>query len=269
MKMVEIAGSGLTVSRLVFGTASLWKVGAIARRRTLLETAVAAGFTHFDTAPYYGFGTAERDLASVLKAHPDVTITTKVGLYSPGGDDQSYLSVVARKTAGKAIRALATPAVNFAVSRARASLEGSLRRVGRDCIDLYLMHEPEAHLVDFDEWRRWQEAAVSEGKVRSWGAAGETHRLGAILDAGLNPGPVLQVSDSLAAKEADVLAAHGRQFQLTFGYLSSASKVGPFLPAEQVLALALQRNSAGAVLVSTTKSHRVTELAEIARKAKA
>ena len=88
MHTATLPGTDLTVSRFVFGTSSLFNVRGRANRMALLEEAIAQGFTHFDTAPYYGFGHAERDLAPVLRRHPDVGVTTKVGLCSPGGGAQ-------------------------------------------------------------------------------------------------------------------------------------------------------------------------------------
>ncbi len=101
MNKIVIPDTHIEVSKFIFGTAFLLGAGGLSARRRLLEAAVDHGFTHFDTAPYYGFGINERDLAPVLKAHPHLTVTTKVGLYSPGGDDQSMLSALIRKSGGK------------------------------------------------------------------------------------------------------------------------------------------------------------------------
>lgn len=267
MKSVTISGTGLAVSRLVFGTASLIKAGSARNRIAVLEEAVAQSFTHFDTAPYYGFGLGERDLAPVLRAHPAITFTTKVGIYSPGGENQPALAVLLRKVAGKAIKAIVRPEIDFALDRARTTMEASLRRTGRDCIDLYLMHEPEVGLVRLDEWRRWLEDCVTAGKIRHYGAALTAERLEDFLTLGDNPGQVLQVSDSIADHEADVLARAGRPMQLTFGYISAALRAANPPPVAQVIARALARNNQGAVLVSTTKLHRVAQLADMARAA--
>lgn len=97
MRQVILPGTDLSVSRFSFGTASLFNVGSSKMRANLLAAAFDNGFTHFDTAPYYGFGTAERDLKPLLKAHPDITVATKVGIYSPGGEAQSTASVFLRK----------------------------------------------------------------------------------------------------------------------------------------------------------------------------
>src|SRR5258706_340990 len=73
MEAIKIANTDLRVSRFIFGTGSLFNAGPLAKRLAVLEAAVEHGFTHFDAAPYYGFGMAERDLAHVLRKHPALT----------------------------------------------------------------------------------------------------------------------------------------------------------------------------------------------------
>jgi D-threo-aldose 1-dehydrogenase len=139
MEAITIPNTDFSVSRFIFGTGSLFNAGPLLKRLAVLEAAVEHGFTHFDAAPYYGFGMAERDLAHVLRKHHALTVTTKVGIYPPGGEQRSALSVLFRKTGGKVFPALSRPTVDFSLQRAQWSLEGSLRRLGRDCIDVYML----------------------------------------------------------------------------------------------------------------------------------
>ena len=158
MRQVVLFGTNISVSRFSFGTASLFNVGSAKRRAKLLEKAYDCGFSHFDTAPYYGFGAAERDLKPLLRAHPDITVATKVGIYSPGAEEQPSATVFLRKAAGKIIPAISRPIIDWNIARARDALSGSLRRLGRERVDLYLLHEPELELLDADEWLRWLES---------------------------------------------------------------------------------------------------------------
>src|SRR5215469_7849000 len=129
MRQVILPGTDISLSRFSFGTGSRFNI-ASAKRAHLLAAAFDHGFTHFDTAPYYGFGIAERDLKPLLKAHPNITVATKVGLYSPGGEAQSAALVSLRKAAGKVLPTLSRPEADFNVARARKALEGSLKRLG-------------------------------------------------------------------------------------------------------------------------------------------
>ena len=92
----------IEVSRIGFGTASLHHVLSKKNRHDILQTSIDLGITHFDTAPYYGFGLAEVELGSVLSSKRDsVTISTKVGLYPKGNSSSSILNVWAKKISSK------------------------------------------------------------------------------------------------------------------------------------------------------------------------
>ncbi|MGH8209650.1 MAG: aldo/keto reductase [Steroidobacteraceae bacterium] len=264
MRTLVIPGTDLRTSRFIFGTANLITAGAQSARRRLLEAAVEHGFLHFDTAPYYGFGVAERDLASVLKAQPQVGVTTKVGLYPPGGEEQPVVAVLMRKIGGKVFRGLARPTRSFDLERARRSLEGSLRRLGRDCIDLYLLHEPELDQLAVGDWVDWLESCRRRGHIRCFGLSHTAaERLAPFLSA---PSPlvdVVQVQDSLSAREADILGRHGRPLQITYGYVSSARAAGAAQSVEGVLQRAMQRNPQGPIVVSTTRLNRIGQYARL------
>lgn len=261
MKQTVIPDTDLRVSRFTFGTASLLRVGAANERGRLLAAAYDNGFTHFDTAPYYGFGTAERDLRALLAAHPDATVTTKVGLYAPGGEEQPTALILLRKVAGKIVPALSRPAVDFSVKRARRSLSGSLRRLGRERVDLYLLHEAELHLLDTDEWLRWLES--ERDRVKWFGIALTDRRLAPFLESASPLARVVQTVDSIAGREADAVSRAGRALQFTYGYLSAAGRVGA-TDADAILGKALQRNRTGSVIISTRKIERLPGYARIA-----
>ena len=255
--------SDIRISRFIFGTASLFNAGNGRRRRYVLESAVATGFTHFDTAPYYGFGMAEQDLAPVLKAHPGVSFTTKVGLYSPGGENQPSWAIFGRKAVGRLAPAISRPAVDFSVRRAQAALEGSLRRTGRDTVDFYLLHDPPFELVHADEWLRWLEACVRAGKVRHFGLALTADLLRPFLQARSGLCRIVQVLDTLDGREADILGQYGKPLQITYGYVSGAFKQGGDMTVTQILTEAMARCPHSAIIVSTTKPGRMAQYASL------
>ena len=86
-----------------------------------IHAAVEAGIRFFDTAQTYGAGHSESVLGQALRDRPDVCIATKVGY---------AIDPAKRELTG----ADATPAAII------ASLEASLRRLGRDKVDLVLLH---------------------------------------------------------------------------------------------------------------------------------
>jgi aryl-alcohol dehydrogenase-like predicted oxidoreductase len=265
---VKIDVLPFSISRFIFGTAQLFNAGSGIRRRDILFAAVDSGFTHFDTAPYYGFGLAERDLSAVLKAHPHVTFTTKVGIYSPGGENQTDASVFIRKAVGRFIKPVARPAIDFSLARARTALEGSLRRLGRDAIDIYTLHEPELALVQTDEWLKWLDACVQQGKVRCFGLALTADKLEPFLSSNSPLAQYVQVPDSLKGREADVLIRYGKPLQVTYSYVSAARQDDSTMSVSDILKQALQRNAHGAIIVSTTKVGRLPQYAKLADEAR-
>lgn len=259
MLLVRVPGTSLTVSRFVFGTASLFNVGARRDRIALLEAAIEAGFTHFDTAPYYGFGWAERDLGEVMQRHRSVTITTKVGIYSPGGEEAPRPMVLLRKAAGRLLPAISRPTINFTLSRAKTALEASLARLRQDRVALYMLHEPELALLDTHEWQRWLETEVARGRVGAFGLALTHDKLLPFLDKAPALAPVVQMLDSLDHREADCLLERGRPLQITYGYVSASRASGSSSSVTNILKAALARNTEGAIIVSTTKAERLKQ----------
>lgn len=263
MKKVSISGTDLEVSKFIYGTADLFNLRGANARRRLLSNVVDAGFTHFDTAPYYGFGLAERELAPILRANSQITVTTKVGIYAQGGEQQSPASVFMRKALGRVIKPLSKPSIDFSIERAKDSLESSLRRLGRDRIDIYTLHEPQIDLLDSSEWNRWLQDCVAEGKVRYFGLALTADQLSPFLKQGKVLGQVIQLLDSLSGKEADILSSYSRSMQITFGYVSSASRDQNPPKVVEILQAALRRNATGAVIVSTKRQERLSQYALI------
>lgn len=258
MRHVTLPGTTIQVSRFIFGTASLFNAGNAAKRSRLLDAAVDHGFTHFDTAPYYGFGVAERDLGLLRSRHSNITVTTKVGIYSPGGERQSATLVAARKAVGRLFPAVSRPTIDWSVKRARAALEASLRRLGRTHVDLYLLHEPDYTLLDSDEWMRWLETEITAGRVRQFGIAADTEHLSTFLSLSGSPFlRLVQTTDSLASCEANALIRKGYPLQITYGYVSSALREHGSADAAAILSQALKRNNDGAIIVSTRNPRRV------------
>ena len=116
------------------------------------------GITHFDTAPYYGYGVCERALANF--SNEDISITTKFGIEVTGGNDQSFFEMLSRKTIGKVFHRFNVIKYDYSVENANKSLEASLRRLNRENIDFFMIHEPQVHLIERDELLRWMEDKV-------------------------------------------------------------------------------------------------------------
>lgn len=108
----------------------------------VVNAALDAGVTHFDTAEMYGAGRSEEYLgAALLGRRDEAQIATK---YTPRPGDEPY-----------------TPGVIAA--RIRDAVEASLRRLATDRIDVYYQHYPDPGPVD--EALATLDELVTEGKV--------------------------------------------------------------------------------------------------------
>jgi L-galactose dehydrogenase/L-glyceraldehyde 3-phosphate reductase len=201
--------TGLPVSVLTFGCGAvggLMTRGAPETQERAVAGALEAGINHFDTAPLYGDGASEQNLGRVLAAlKPDVIVSTKV-----------------RLPAERNMAAIA------------ASLETSLRRLQRDHVDLFQLHnaigQPAGQTLSAEEvlgdvvpaFNRMRE----QGKTRFIGftAIGETASLHRLIASGafdaaqvpynaLNPSPAEAIPAAYPAQDygriLDLAAQHG------------------------------------------------------------
>lgn len=190
--MMSIAGMSAPPSRVtarVCGfTIGCSRVGSLlnptplSEIRRVLRAAADAGISSFDTANIYGQGDSERELGKVFGGRSDVFITTKGGYaFSPAARAAKYLKPAVRLMKnvpglhGK-VRSARHAAVgqDFSAAALTASLEGSLRRLRRETIDGYLLHDPSVtSLVEGVPWSTLS-AAKKAGKIRYIGVSIES-----------------------------------------------------------------------------------------------
>ena len=140
----ELGGTGLRVTRLVFGGAPIGGMFAPVDDGAALATldaAWAAGIRAFDTAPHYGVGLSEQRLGRFLAGRPrdQYVLCTKVGrlLVPSGGDVEG--------TDGFYGTPRLTRVRDYSRDGVLASLEDSLGRLGTDHVDIALIHDPDEH----------------------------------------------------------------------------------------------------------------------------
>lgn len=151
MQKIQIKKTDLTVSALCMGGCPLGGYGwGDTVRQDLIDAvrcAIDNGVNFFDTADTYGLGESERTLAEALGADSQkAVITTKFGVRIENG-----------KTFYDNSRDYIFQAV-----------EGSLKRLNRDCIDLYQVHyrDGKTPLSDVAETL---ERLKEQGKIRYYG----------------------------------------------------------------------------------------------------
>ena len=152
MRYLPLGRSGLLVSVVGLGCNNFGSRLDVAGTRAVVDSAIDAGITLFDTSDTYGNGGgSETALGEVLGRRRDqVVLATKFGHQ---GVDMGYGPAAGAKGGRSYIR--------------RAVTE-SLRRLRTDYIDLYQLHTP-APVTPIEETIAALDELVSEGKVRYLG----------------------------------------------------------------------------------------------------
>ena len=144
MRTRTLGDDGPEVTVVGLGTNNFGPRIDFEQARTVVDAALAAGITLFDTADIYGQGTSEDFIGRALDGRRDrVLIATKFGKQMDENPSE-------RRGSREYIR---------------WAVEGSLRRLRTDHIDLYQMHEPDAN-TPIEETLGALQDLVAEGKVR-------------------------------------------------------------------------------------------------------
>ncbi|BCB74640.1 aldo/keto reductase [Phytohabitans flavus] len=200
MEYRELGRTGVFVSAVSLGTMTfggksspIWStVGALSQDESqhLVDAALDAGVNLFSTADAYGDGEAEEILGRTLGSRrEDVLVSTKVAMRVGSGPNE------------------------FGVSRLHVmrSIERSLRRLGTDYIDIYMIHTFDQHTALEDTLTALDDA-VHQGKIRYLGASNiaawqAMKALGVVQRLGLTGLAALESYYSLVGRqiEAEIL----------------------------------------------------------------
>jgi aryl-alcohol dehydrogenase-like predicted oxidoreductase len=158
MEYSTFGQTDLNPSVIGFGCGRIASVSTSNHRKEIVATlheALDRGINFFDTADIYGQGDSERLLGSVFRGHR-LLLCSKAGYtfgtarYIPRWLKPLAQRVLRRwksgRTAATAIRG-GLQRQNFAPAHIRAAVEGSLRRLGTEYLDLFLLHCPPAEVI--------------------------------------------------------------------------------------------------------------------------
>ncbi|GAB3366346.1 aldo/keto reductase [Lysobacter rhizosphaerae] len=152
--MKHISIGGLEVSRIGLGAMSMsgyYNIGAGSDAESIrtIHRALDVGVTHLDTAEIYGPYANEELVGRAIKGRRDqVVLATKFGIVSHAGGGPGVLD--------------SSPA------NIRTAVEGSLKRLGTDHIDLYYQHRVDPNTPIEDTVGALAQLVI-EGKVRFLG----------------------------------------------------------------------------------------------------
>jgi aryl-alcohol dehydrogenase-like predicted oxidoreductase len=150
----------------------------------LLAAARDHGINFFDTADMYSQGESEALLGRAFRGQRDrVVLATKAGYRLPA---RRMLAARLKPLLRPAIRLLrlrrdqlpasarGTIEQDFSPGYLRGAVEGSLRRLRTDYIDLLQLHSPPAEVVARGEWEPVLDSLKRAGKIRYYGIACDT-----------------------------------------------------------------------------------------------
>jgi aryl-alcohol dehydrogenase-like predicted oxidoreductase len=143
MQVSELGLGTWGLSGDCYGTVELDEAERVLRR------AVEMGVTLFDTADAYGAGSMEALLGKVLEGKKDAFVVTK------GGTD----------------RLTSPPTKHFDAEYLRAAVMRSRKRLRREAIDLYLLHNPTPETLAAGRAADELETMKKEGLLLHWGVA--------------------------------------------------------------------------------------------------
>ena len=170
---LSVPGAPVAMSRLVLGTMTFGDTVDAAGAVAMIDAALDAGITGLDTANGYAGGDTETILGPLLATRRDrVVLATKAGMPHPDAGDHAPLSAAGL----------------------RASLEGSLRRLQVDRVDLFYLHQPD-RATPVTETLTAVREAMDRGQIGALGvsnfAAWQIAELNAAADTVGCPRPVV------------------------------------------------------------------------------
>ena len=195
MEYRTLGSSGLEVSALSFGTGTFggnhpffakWGSTDTAEARRLVDLCLEAGVNLFDTADVYSFGQSEEILGQVIAGRRDSVLLSSKATFRMSDDPND---------------------VGHSRHHLMRSCESSLKRLGTDYLDLFILHGFDAKTA-VDETLRTLENLVQSGKVRFVGCSNYSgwhlmKSLAASDDRGLSRFTVQQVHYSLLRRELE------------------------------------------------------------------
>ncbi len=151
-RYARLGRTNLEISDISFGSAS-------SSEPSLVTRALSRGVNYFDTAESYRWGNSEEAIGQALQGRRDEVI---LGSKTKAG-------------------------VRDARSEMMAALEGSLRRLRTDYVDIYFNHAVnDVRRMQNEEWLEFTELAKRQGKIRFRGMSGHGSRLVESLEYALD-----------------------------------------------------------------------------------
>jgi len=161
MYKIELGKSGLQVPTVAVGCMRISNMSE-KEASAFVNTALENGANFFDHADIYGKGNSETVFGKAISSlnREDIIIQTKCGIVSGKMFDFSYEHII-------------------------ESVNGSLKRLGTDYVDVLLLHRPDA-LMEPEEVAKAFDELKTSGKVRHFGVSNQNPYQMALLQNSLD-----------------------------------------------------------------------------------
>lgn len=154
MKLRKLGRNGPEISALGIGAmsfANFYGPTSEENSNAILRAALEAGVSHIDTSNVYGMGRSESTIGAFLKANPGTRdqfhIATKAGISSDGQGNRVF---------------------NNTLEHLESELDGSLKRLGLDCVDLFYVHRRQPE-IPIEEVAGHMARLQEKGKIKGIG----------------------------------------------------------------------------------------------------
>lgn len=154
MKTRKLGATGPEISGLGIGAmsfANFYGPTSEENSTAILRAALEAGVTHIDTSNVYGMGRSETTIGTFLRDNPGTRdqfhIATKAGITSDGQGRRVY---------------------DNSLAHLESELDGSLKRLGVDCVDLFYVHRRQAD-IPIEDVAGHMATLKQKGKIKAIG----------------------------------------------------------------------------------------------------
>jgi myo-inositol catabolism protein IolS len=224
MRYRTFGRTGLNLSTVSMGSNRLGDPGVDpAAWPPVVERALELGVNFFDTSISYNQGRSEAILGDVMSRFPEPTyVSTKVGFDIDFEFSQDR------------------PIRDYSAAAILRDVDGQLKRLRRDAIDMYMLHSPSVSVLETNDWATAIDTLKQQGKVRWFGISTSDHASGIWSIA--HGADLLQIEyDLLNPTAADELLPLASQHNvgimartpLARGLLTGKFKLGQPIPPEQ------------------------------------
>lgn len=182
MKYSKLGTTNLEVSTICLGTMTWGEQNTEAEGHEQMDYALEQGINFFDTAELYAIPSTAENNGETERI---------IGTWFKSRSKRDQIILATKVTGPSANLKYIRNPLNFSKEQINTAIEGSLKRLQTDYVDLYQLHWPERKVNFFgkrgfkydpnDKWEdnfleilQTMQELISAGKIRHWGISNET-----------------------------------------------------------------------------------------------